>query len=158
MSKRGVSRSTIFPLPSSPHCAPSTARFIVGLRFYPQMISLTGSALTLDQLLAVADAGEHVTIAPEAAERVRAARRVVDAHAGGDDPVYGINTGFGSFAEIRIPADALERLQHNLVRSHAAGVGEPLPRRAVRAAVALRANVLAKGFSGIRLETLERLV
>jgi histidine ammonia-lyase len=122
------------------------------------MIALNGSALTLDQLLAIADAGERVTIASDAAERVRAARRVVDAHAGGEEPVYGINTGFGSFAEVRIPPDALERLQRNLVRSHAAGVGDPLPRRAVRAAIALRANVLAKGFSGIRLETLERLV
>src|SRR5438105_2688955 len=122
------------------------------------MIALNGSALTLDELLAIADRGERVTIAADAAERVRAARRVVDAHAAGDEPVYGVNTGFGSFAEVRIAADALERLQHNLVRSHAAGVGEPLPRRAVRAAIALRANVLAKGFSGIRLETLELLV
>src|SRR5262245_42786248 len=103
------------------------------------MIELNGSTLTLDELLAVADGGEGVSIAPDAAERVRAARRVVDAHALGDEPVYGINTGFGSFAEVRIPADALERLQHNLVRSHAAGVGQPLPPRAVRAAIALRA-------------------
>jgi histidine ammonia-lyase len=122
------------------------------------MIALNGSALTLDELLAIADEGEQVTIAADAAERVRAARRVVDAHAAGDEPVYGVNTGFGSFAEVRIAPDALERLQQNLVRSHAAGVGEPLPRRTVRAAIALRVNVLAKGFSGIRLETLERLV
>jgi len=122
------------------------------------MIALNGSALTLDHLLDIADRSEPVTIAPDAAERVQAARRVVDAHAAWDEPVYGVNTGFGSFAEVRIAADALERLQHNLVRSHAAGVGDPLPPRAVRAAIALRANVLAKGFSGIRLETLELLV
>jgi histidine ammonia-lyase len=122
------------------------------------MILLTGSSLTIDQLVAIADAGERVGIAPEAADRVRAARRVVDDKARGDEAVYGVNTGFGSFAEVKIPADALDALQHNLLRSHAAGVGESLPIRAVRAAMALRANVLAKGFSGVRLETLEALV
>src|SRR3954454_6582287 len=122
------------------------------------MIALDGSALTLEQLLAIADTAERVTMAADAAARVRAARQVVEAHARGDEPVYGVNTGFGSFAEVKIAPDALERLQHNLVRSHAAGVGEPLPARAVRATIALRANVLAKGFSGIRLETLELLI
>ena len=84
--------------------------------------------------------------------------RVVDACADGDAPVYGVNTGFGSFAETRIDRDDLAALQLNLLRSHAAGVDEPLPVRAVRASMALRANVLAKGFSGIRVETLEALV
>jgi histidine ammonia-lyase len=74
------------------------------------------------------------------------------------EPAYGINTGFGSFADVKIPPDALEALQLNLLRSHAAGLGEPLPARAVRATMALRANVLAKGFSGIRVETLEALI
>src|SRR4051812_44716657 len=114
------------------------------------MIALSGSALTIDELLAIADRGEPVTIAPDAAARVRASRLVVDARASGDEPAYGINTGFGLFAEVKIAPDALEALQRNLVRSHAAGVGEPLPVRAVRATMALRANVLAKGFSGIR--------
>ena len=100
----------------------------------------------------------EVGIAPAACARVNAARAVVDARAAGDAPVYGVNTGFGSFAETRIERDALAALQVNLVRSHSAGVCEPLPVRAVRAAMALRANVLAKGFSGIRLETLEALV
>jgi len=122
------------------------------------MIHLDGSSLTLEQLLAIADRGEAVAIAPAAQARVRAARDVVDRKARGDEPVYGVNTGFGSFAETRIPADALGALQLNLLRSHAAGVGEPLPIRAVRATMALRANVLAKGFSGIRPETLEALV
>ena len=87
-----------------------------------------------------------------------AARAVVDRAAAGDAPVYGVNTGFGSFAQTRIARTDLEALQLNLVRSHAAGVGDPLPVRAVRAAMALRANVLAKGFSGIRGETLDALV
>jgi histidine ammonia-lyase len=89
---------------------------------------------------------------------VRASRAVVERRAQGDEPAYGINTGFGSFAEVKIAPDALETLQLNLLRSHAAGVGDPLPPRTVRATMALRANVLAKGFSGIRLETLEALI
>jgi histidine ammonia-lyase len=122
------------------------------------MILLDGSSLTLDQLLAIADRREPVGLAPAARERVQAARAVVDRRARGDEPAYGINTGFGSFAEVKIAPDALEALQLNLLRSHAAGVGEPLPARSVRATIALRANVLAKGFSGIRVETLEALM
>jgi histidine ammonia-lyase len=122
------------------------------------MILLDGSSLTLDGLLAIADRHEPVGLAPAAAGRVRASRAVVERMADGDLPVYGINTGFGSFADVKIAPDALETLQLNLLRSHAAGVGAPLPVRAVRATIALRANVLAKGFSGIRVETLEALV
>jgi len=122
------------------------------------MISLNGNDLTLEQLVSIADDSAEVTVAPEARARVIAARAIVDTHADGETPVYGINTGFGSFAETRIEHDDLARLQLNLLRSHSAGVGEPLPVRAVRASMALRANVLAKGFSGIRLETLDALV
>ena len=122
------------------------------------MVLLDGSSLTLEQLLVIAQDGERVGIAPEAAVRVNRAREVVDRKAEGADPVYGINTGFGSFAEVKIAPDALDALQLNLLRSHAAGVGDPLPIAAVRATMALRANVLAKGFSGIRLTTLEALV
>ena len=122
------------------------------------MIELDGHSLTLDALVAIADEREMVAVAPAAAARIRAARAVVDRHAQGDEPVYGINTGFGSFAEVKIAPDALEALQRNLVRSHAAGVGPPLAVREVRASMALRANVLAKGYSGIRLETLDALI
>ena len=121
------------------------------------MILLNGSSLTIEQLVAIARRGETVAVAPEAARRVRAARAVVERMAREDAPVYGINTGFGSFAEVKIAPEALATLQRNLVRSHAAGVGAPLPVCDVRAAMALRANVLAKGFSGIRPETLDRL-
>ncbi|MGQ0733950.1 MAG: histidine ammonia-lyase [Acidobacteriota bacterium] len=122
------------------------------------MISLTGHHMTVEQLLAVADDGLAVVIAPEAESRVAAARAVVEAMAAGESAVYGVNTGFGSFAETRIAHEDVAALQINLLRSHAAGVGEVLPVRAVRAAMALRANVLAKGYSGIRLETLRTLV
>src|SRR4051812_18763146 len=122
------------------------------------MILLDGSSLTIEQLLAIADGGEVVALSDGARQRVRASREVVERRARGDEPAYGINTGFGSFAEVKIPADALETLQLNLLRSHAAGVAEPLPVRAVRAMMALRANVLAKGYSGIRVSTLELLI
>lgn len=122
------------------------------------MILLDGDHLSLSQLVAIADEREDVSIAPDARRRVAASRAVVDDKARGDAPVYGVNTGFGSFAETRIGRDDLRALQLNLLRSHAAGVDTPLPVRAVRATMALRANVLAKGYSGIRLETLDALV
>ena len=122
------------------------------------MIYLDGISFTLDHLVAVAHESEKLELTDAARDRVRAARAVVDECAQRDAPTYGINTGFGSFAETRVPADALADLQVNLLRSHAAGVGDPLPVPVVRAMLALRANVLAKGFSGIRLETLDRLL
>ena len=122
------------------------------------MILLDGSTLTIEQLLAIADRGEPVAVAESARDRVRASRAIVDRRARGDDPAYGINTGFGSFADVKIAPEALETLQLNLLRSHAAGLGDPLPVRAVRATMALRANVLAKGFSGISVETLDALI
>jgi histidine ammonia-lyase len=122
------------------------------------MMELDGDTLTLDQLVAIADDRAPVTLTAAARTRVQAARQVVDTRAAGDTPVYGINTGFGSFADTRIDRDDLAALQVNLVRSHAAGVDVPLPIRAVRASMALRANVLAKGYSGIRLTTLEALI
>ena len=122
------------------------------------MILLDGDSLTLRDLAAIADDYHRVGLAPTAAARVDASRAVVERKAASDEAVYGINTGFGALAESRIPKDSLGALQLNLLRSHAAGVGEPLPVRAVRASMALRANVLAKGFSGIRRSTLELLV
>jgi histidine ammonia-lyase len=122
------------------------------------MILLDGSSLTLDQLVAVADQHEPIGLSESAGARVRASRAVVEARARSDEPSYGINTGFGSFADVRIAPEALAVLQLNLLRSHAAGVGELLPVRTVRATIALRANVLAKGFSGVSLATLEALI
>jgi histidine ammonia-lyase len=122
------------------------------------MVLLDGTSLTIEQLLDIADRRERVELAESARARVHAAREVVDRRARGDEPAYGINTGFGSFADVKIAPEALETLQLNLLRSHAAGVGDPLPVRAVRATMALRANVLAKGFSGISVATLDALI
>jgi histidine ammonia-lyase len=122
------------------------------------MVWLDGSSLTLEALDRIAHHGDPAGLAPEAATRVRASRAVVDRHAALGTPVYGVNTGFGALADVAIPDDQLASLQLNLLRSHAAGVGAPLPVPVVRALIALRANVLAKGFSGIRIETLAALI
>lgn len=120
-------------------------------------VLLTGNDLTLVQLAAVSD-GAPVTFSEAAIAAMQASRAVVDGAVARGDVVYGVNTGFGNFADVRIgPAD-LEALQRNLVRSHAAGVGPNLSPAETRALMVLRANVLAKGFSGARVETAQLLV
>src|SRR2546430_3040259 len=121
-------------------------------------IVLSGDRLSLEEVGAVARGGARVEIAAAARERVRAARALVERIAEGDVPTYGINTGFGTLAEVSIPRGDLRKLQRNLVLSHAAGTGAPLPPPEVRALMLLRANVLAGGYSGIRETTLELLV
>jgi len=121
-------------------------------------LMIDGGSLDLAGLEAAARDLREVALDEGARAAVRAARAVVDAAVARGDVVYGVTTGFGSFADVRIPDDRLRELQVNLVRSHAAGVGTPLEVAETRALMLLRANVLAKGFSGIRLETLERLV
>ena len=119
---------------------------------------LDGASLTLDDLEAVARGRAAVGLTPAARDAVKRARRVVDDAVARKEVVYGVTTGFGNFADVVIPHDQLGQLQLNLVRSHAAGVGEPLDEAETRALMVLRANVLAKGFSGIRPETLDLLV
>ena len=121
-------------------------------------VLLDGDTLELEEVQAIARAEAHVELAPSARARVRAARALVERCLEDDEPHYGINTGFGTLAEVRIDRAELTRLQRNLVLSHAAGVGAPLPLPEARALVLLRANVLAKGMSGIREETLDLLV
>lgn len=118
-------------------------------------ILLDGNSLTLEQVEAVARGGEHVLLAPAARERVRAARATVDELLTAERPVYGVTTGFGKLSDVRIPPEQAEALQRNLLRSHAFGVGPPLPEEAVRASLLLRANVLAKGYSGVRPEVVD---
>ncbi|MGO9097527.1 MAG: histidine ammonia-lyase [Bryobacteraceae bacterium] len=121
------------------------------------MVILNGERLTIEDVAAVAGAGEPVALAPEAVEKMLRSRAVVERLAAGDAPVYGVNTGVGLLADVRIPPADLEQLQRNVVRSHACGVGQPLGREEVRAMLLIRANVLAKGFSGIRPVVAERL-
>lgn len=120
-------------------------------------IRIGGDRLALEDVERIADGAASV-LAPAARRRVRASRRTVERSTTGGRLVYGVNTGFGHLATVAIPADRLAELQLHLVRSHAAGVGSPLPERTVRAILALRAHCLARGHSGIRLETLETLL
>jgi histidine ammonia-lyase len=116
--------------------------------------------LDLQSLAEVARGGRRVEISPAARVAMGRARAVVDAVvAGGDQApaVYGVNTGFGALAEVRISAAQVTQLQQNLVRSHAAGIGQPLARDAVRGMMLLRAAVLATGRSGARIVCCERL-
>lgn len=121
------------------------------------MIALTGEALTIPQVCDVAYGSVETGLAPEALEKMRRSRALVERLADGDEPVYGVNTGVGQLADVRIAPSELEQLQVNVVRSHAAGVGDPLERSEVRAMMLIRANALAKGFSGIRPVIAERL-
>jgi histidine ammonia-lyase len=121
------------------------------------MIEIDGASLSLEQIEKVAD-GAEVALAPAALPRITRARLFVEDIISRGQVVYGINTGFGKLSDVTIPSDKLRELQLNLVRSHSCGVGEPLPERVVRAMMLLRANVLAKGYSGCRPVVIETLL
>jgi histidine ammonia-lyase len=121
-------------------------------------LSIDGNRLTLEDLESVARGGRRVALDPVARDRVERARRVVDDAVARGTVIYGVTTGFGNFADVVVPRDRLRELQENLVRSHSAGVGEVLDEPETRGLMLLRANVLAKGYSGVRVETLELLL
>jgi len=121
-------------------------------------LALDGNHLTPAGTCAAARArNAEVSLAPAAYAQMEASRALVERLAAGDAPIYAVNTGVGLLADVRIPAADLEHLQRNVIRSHAVGVGEPLAREVVRAMMLIRANVLAKGFSGIRPLVAERI-
>lgn len=120
-------------------------------------IVLNGNELTFEQLYAVALRGEKVSLAPAAIERMNASRGVVDKLVASGATAYGINTGFGKLASVRISTEQVRQLQVNLVRSHACGVGAPLSEAETRSMMLLRANALAKGLSGVRPFVVETL-
>ncbi len=119
---------------------------------------LAGQPLTLEEISEVALGGRAAALDPAALPRIRSSRAVVDRLLARGETAYGVNTGFGKLSDVRIEPGEVRALQQNLVRSHACGVGEPLPEEEVRAMLLLRANVLAKGFSGVRPELLEMLL
>src|SRR5258707_9042834 len=120
-------------------------------------VLLTGNDLTFAQLYSVALRGESAGLAPTAVERMNASRAVVERLVASGATAYGINTGFGKLASVRISPEQVRQLQVNLVRSHASGVGAPLSEAETRALMVLRANALAKGLSGIRPVVVETL-
>ncbi|HEX5241072.1 MAG TPA: histidine ammonia-lyase [Candidatus Limnocylindrales bacterium] len=124
----------------------------------PAAVTLTGSGLTVEAVEAVARHGCQVRLDEDARKRVQRSREVVDRLVAEGQVVYGVTTGVGALADRTIdPADA-STLQENLLLSHAAGVGEPLPREIVRAMLLLRANTLALGYSGVRPLVVDRLL
>jgi histidine ammonia-lyase len=122
------------------------------------MITIDGNQLTIADVVAVARQHELVGLADEARSRMTQSREWVEQIAAGDQPVYGINTGFGIFADQRIPTEDSARLSRNLILSHAVGTGPELPVEVVRAAMLIRANTLASGFSGVRPELVDTLI
>src|SRR6266849_5446753 len=124
----------------------------------PPTVTLDGFSLSIADVVAVARHSVPVAIAPHSLTAVAASRRSVEAAVARGDTIYGVNTGFGKLAHVRIPPEQARQLQLNLIRSHASGVGEPLPPDAVRAMMLLRANVLVRGTSGVRPVLPELLV
>jgi histidine ammonia-lyase len=114
--------------------------------------------LTLEGFIRVVRGGERVELAQAARDRILTARAVVERIVDGGEAVYGVNTGFGKFASVRIARGELTQLQHNLIVSHAIGVGDALPAEVVRGMLLLRAQSLALGHSGVRPEVVERLL
>ncbi len=122
-------------------------------------LTLTGQSLALADVVRVArDPRATLAIDPAAHARLAQSRALVERAIARGGAIYGINTGFGKLANVRVPADQLDQLQVNLIRSHAAGVGDPLPPDVVRAAMLLRANVLLRPTSGVRPALVEALV
>jgi histidine ammonia-lyase len=123
-----------------------------------QKILIDGNSLLLEQIEAVAVHHAKIELTQDSIDKVQKCRRYVDKVIDEGQIVYGLTTGFGKFSTVTIPHENIAELQENLIRSHATSVGEPYSLEITRAIMLLRINVLAKGFSGIRLETLQTLV
>jgi histidine ammonia-lyase len=124
----------------------------------PGTIVLDGDSLDIRDVISVARGGAAVALHPDVVDRLTRVRGIVDDIVQRNEPVYGVNTGFGKLSDIAIPPERLAELQVNLIRSHAAGVGAFLSEPEARSLMLLRANVLAKGHSGIRVEVVQLLL
>src|ERR1700757_2667807 len=120
-------------------------------------MELLGQPISLRDIATVAYGSERVQVSPAVHGRIKASRDVIERIVADDVVAYGVTTGFGKLADVRVPRNDLRDLQLNLVRSHACGIGPPLSEPEVRAMMLLRANVLTLGFSGIRLEVIQLL-
>ena len=124
----------------------------------PNGLLIDGASLTIDDVYRVAVERAPVALADSARTKVAASRRIIEDLVRRREVVYGVTTGFGKLSDVSVPPERLAELQVNLVRSHAAGVGPLLPEREVRAMMLLRANVIAKGYSGARAELIDLLL
>ena len=122
------------------------------------VIELSGTGISPDDVIAVARSGAQVRLADAARAEMERSAQVVAQLVGAQEPAYGVSTGFGSLANVAIPAERREELQRALVRSHAAGMGPPVEREVVRAMMLLRARTLAMGRSGARPVVAERIL
>ncbi|PLX30598.1 MAG: histidine ammonia-lyase [Ignavibacteria bacterium] len=121
-------------------------------------LRIDGNSLTLEMAMSVAEKGVQVELAEEARPRMQASRDLVEKWVRDNKVMYGITTGFGEFSNVHIGTDKLEELQRNLIISHAVGCGDPIPKSITRLLMLLRANALAKGYSGIRIQTVQHLL
>ena len=121
-------------------------------------IVLNGSGLTIEKLVRIARHNEAVELAPEALERIKACRAMLERKIEAREIMYGINTGIGEFSEVVLSDDQVQDFQKYLIYNHAAGIGEPMGLEAVRGAMASRVNVHAHGNSGCRPEITQTLV
>lgn len=123
-----------------------------------QIVSIDGERLTIEEIVAVARHGARVMLTPAVCEAIHTSHRWVEDIIERGEPVYGINTGFGIFSEKQIPKKDFANLSRNLILSHAVATGPPFADEIVRAAILVRANTLAKGYSGVRVEVVETLL
>lgn len=121
-------------------------------------IEIDGNTLTLGHMAEVARGNVEVRLSAQAVERMNASRTLVESWVSEGKTMYGVTTGFGEFSNVSIDEAHLEELQRNLIMSHAVGCGDPMPYHMTRILMLLRANALAKGYSGIRVATVEHLL
>ncbi len=124
----------------------------------PTTVAVSTAPLTPEQVEAVAHGHAPLELSEAALKAISASRSILEAATRTGDPIYGVNTGFGKFAHKRIDTTGLQELQRNLVRSHASGVGDPLPEETVRAMLTVLVGSLSRGRSGVRVETVQRIV
>ncbi len=122
------------------------------------MIIIDGESLSIKELIKVARDGEKIKLKAQSSEKIKKSRKIVEEFVENNSIVYGVTTGFGKFSDTRISPREVIHLQENLIKSHSAGTGDNLSLEIVRAMILLRINALAKGYSGIRLKTINLLV
>lgn len=122
-----------------------------------QVIELTGEGIDIDKVWAVAH-GAKLTLSAESERKMKASRDYIEARIAKGEVMYGVNTGFGAFSSVRISDSEIEKLQVNLIRSHSVGIGDFFSKEQTRAIMCLRANALARGHSGIRVDVVKKIL